>query len=219
MSALPSPPPGAGESWSDYYDAMQGKPPRETLVTALARWGDRRPGFAVDLGCGEGRDAVPLLAAGWRVLAIDRTPEALERLRARAAAEVPGSDERLSVQAEPFETADWPDCDLINASFALFLADAGRFPALWTRIARRLRPGGLFAGQLMGPRDSWVGDGVTWHNRGALAVLLAPFDTLWRRDEVGASTTAVGAMKHWHLYHLVARRRGEPTAGDARGSR
>jgi SAM-dependent methyltransferase len=36
-------------------------------------------GRAIDLGCGTGRDAIYLGAAGWQVLAIDRLPEALAR--------------------------------------------------------------------------------------------------------------------------------------------
>lgn len=207
MTFRDDPPPGAGETWSDYYDAMLGRPPRETLVAALAAWGDRPPGLAVDLGCGEGRDAVPLLAAGWRVIAIDRTPEALDRLRARTAAEVPAALERLELRCEPFETADWPACDLVNASFALPLADPAGFPALWDRIVARLRPGGLFAGQLMGPHDDWVGQGVTWHDRAALDALLTPFALVSLTEEDADSTTAVGDLKHWHLYHVVARRR------------
>jgi len=39
------------------------------------------PGRALDLGCGTGRDAVYLAAAGWEVRAIDHLPDALERGR------------------------------------------------------------------------------------------------------------------------------------------
>ena len=45
------------------------------------------PGLlAVDLGSGIGRDALPLLRSGWRVLAVDREQAALDELEARAAA-------------------------------------------------------------------------------------------------------------------------------------
>lgn len=37
------------------------------------------PGFAIDAACGSGRDAVTLAASGWRVLAIDVLPGALEK--------------------------------------------------------------------------------------------------------------------------------------------
>src|SRR6266480_3626651 len=62
-------------TWTRYYDAA-GEQPRETLLFALDRF-DAEAGaevgglFAVDLGCGTGRDSIELLRRGWRVLAID----------------------------------------------------------------------------------------------------------------------------------------------------
>ncbi len=50
-----------------------------------------RPSFsgeaktALDLGCGTGRDAVYLALHGWRVTAVDRLPDALDRARSLAA--------------------------------------------------------------------------------------------------------------------------------------
>ncbi len=72
-------------NWTDYYQAVAGRPPRETLLQALARFDIETPaiGFSVDLGCGDGRDTVELLRRGWRVLGIDGEGEAIERLRHR----------------------------------------------------------------------------------------------------------------------------------------
>jgi tellurite methyltransferase len=36
------------------------------------------PGTALDLGCGSGRDAVAMASFGWRVIAVDHLPDALE---------------------------------------------------------------------------------------------------------------------------------------------
>jgi tellurite methyltransferase len=44
-----------------------------------------RPGRALDLACGEGRNALWLAQNGWRVTAVDRSSAALELLRQRAA--------------------------------------------------------------------------------------------------------------------------------------
>ena len=58
--------------WVDYYQAVAGRPPRETLVTALNHFATEskiprrgRVGFAVDLGCGDGRDTVEMLRRRW----------------------------------------------------------------------------------------------------------------------------------------------------------
>jgi tellurite methyltransferase len=57
--------------WIQYYQAVEGRPPRPTLVKALEYYtqdSQPLPKFAVDLGCGDGRDTVELLNQGWRVL-------------------------------------------------------------------------------------------------------------------------------------------------------
>lgn len=73
--------------WSAYYNAVVGRPPRDTLLAALARFEAEESTtglrFAVDLGCGDGRDTVELLRRGWRVLGIDGNKEAIARLLSR----------------------------------------------------------------------------------------------------------------------------------------
>ena len=75
-----------GSGWAGYYRTAAGRPPRRTVLTALAEL--RRPlepipARAVDLGCGGGRDTAPLLEAGLAVLALDSAPEAGAALQAR----------------------------------------------------------------------------------------------------------------------------------------
>ncbi|HVM70104.1 MAG TPA: class I SAM-dependent methyltransferase [Gaiellaceae bacterium] len=184
--------------WTRYYDAA-GEEPRPTLRRALALFA--APGVAVDLGCGTGRDTFPLLAAGWEVHAIDAEPAAIERLLAAAPA-----NDRLHVRVARFEEAAWPRCDLVTSSFALPFCPPERFPALWRRIVASLRPGGRFAGQLFGERDEWAGDGLTVQTRAELDRLLEPFAVEHLEELEEDGRTAVGDPKHWHLYHVVARK-------------
>jgi len=185
--------------WGRYF-AAAGNDPRPTLLDAVARFPSA--GLAVDLGCGTGRDTAELLRRGWRVVAIDREQEALDRLHALVG---PDSAE-LETRTAYFEEAAWPPCDLLNASFALPFCRAESFPAVWRRIVESLRPGGRFCGQLFGERDDWAGSGVIVHTRTEIDALLAPFDVerLDVFDDEG--TTVVGTRKHWHLYHVVARK-------------
>jgi tellurite methyltransferase len=188
--------------WKEYYRRTQGRPPRPTLLFALDRFA--APGFAVDLGCGEGRDTVEMLRRGWHVLAIDKEPAAIEGLRARA--DLPAAG-RLDTMVAPFEDAQWPAADLINASFTLFFCRDGGFPALWRRIVGALKPGGRFAGQLLGPNDSWVGrPDVVIHDRAALDRLLEGLAVEMLNVEETDAVTPRGETKHWHLYHLVLRK-------------
>lgn len=188
-----------------YYEATVHRPPRRTLLEALTRFGEGAGRFAVDLGCGDGRDTVELLRRGWSVLAIDAEPRALERLNLRA--DLP-AERSLIMVCERFEAATWPTADFINASFSLPLCSPERFPALWGKITGSVVPGGRFAGQLYGERDSWAGtDGVFHTDRAGVLRLLKGFDVELLDEEEGDGVAPRGAPKHWHVFHVVARRR------------
>lgn len=193
--------------WTAYYEAA-GDEPRSTLLEALRRFDEeeRRERFAVDLGCGSGRDTLELLRRGWSVLAIDGTAEAIERLGAR-----PGLDaserQRLETRVARFGDAEWPAADLVNSSFALPFCPPEAFPALWRRIEGSLRAGGRFSGHLFGDRDGWSGeDELTFQTRGEVEDLLAGFEVERLEEVEEDGSTATGKPKHWHLFHVVARR-------------
>lgn len=196
-----------GARWNRYYEAVRDRPPRDTLLDALDRFSaegipakDGPPPFALDLGCGDGRDTIELLRRGWRVLAIDATAEAIARLLTRP--DLP-EGALLEARVERFEDFQPPACDLINASFSLPLCEPARFPAVWARLTAAIRPGGRFAGQLYGPQDAWAGRGVTTHDRTAIDSLCAGFRAEKLDEIVEAGTTALGKPKRWHIFHLV----------------
>lgn len=193
--------------WTEYYEAA-GDEPRDTLLEALRRFDEeeRRERFAVDLGCGTGRDTFELLRRGWRVLALDGTAEAIERLRSRPGPSARQRD-RLETLVVSFEEADWPAADLVNSSFALPFCAPGAFPALWRRIEHSLLPGGRFSGHLFGDRDGWSGeDDMTFLTRNEVDALLAGFEVELLDELEEDGSTATGRPKHWHLFHVVARR-------------
>ena len=203
--ATPAVGPGA---WSAYYEKTGHRPPRDTLVRALDAFDGEPAGnrLAVDLGCGGGRDIVELLRRGWTVLAIDAEKTAIERLAARD--ELPGTG-RLETRIGRFEDVEWPVADLVNSSFALPLCPPPAFPGLWSRLVASLVPGGRFAGQLYGDRDEWVGDpSITFHAAEEVDALLDGFDIEHLREEEDESVTPRGLPKRWHIFHIVARKRG-----------
>jgi hypothetical protein len=70
-----------------------------------------------------------------------------------------------------------------------------------------IRPGGRFAGQILGPRDSWAARPETSSvTRDALDVLLAPFELERLEEEETDSVTPMGEAKHWHIWHVNARK-------------
>ncbi len=192
-------------AWRGYYAKTGSRPPRETLIRALDAF-DREggPGFAVDLGCGSGRDTVGLLRRGWRVLAIDAEAAAIEALTARG--DLP-AEAAMQVRVCRFETAEWPAADLVNASFSLPLCPPEAFGRLWRAVTGSLKPGGRFAGQLYGDRDQWAGDpGITFFSRAELDGLLDGLRVEYFREEEDDSITPRGHAKHWHIFHVTARR-------------
>lgn len=190
-------------NWRTYWDKTEGRPPRPTLLRALDAFEDegRSPGLAVDLGCGTGRDAVELVRRGWRVVAVDGEAEALERLRAKVP---PASVEPVLTSLASYTP---PRCLLVNASFALFFLDRAALEACWRRIVASLAPGGRFAGQLLGPEDSWVTRGrCTGLARAELDALTAGWEVEMRDEAITDGVTPQGEAKHWHIWHVNARR-------------
>lgn len=194
--------------WPGYFAASAGRPARETLVEAIGRFAQEPsagPRMAVDLGCGEGRDTAELLAHGWFVHATDGHPEAIQRLVARADL---GDTARLTMQLCPFERLGVPPCDLVNASFSLPFCEPAHFDDLWGRIVDAVRPGGRFAGQLFGDRDTWAAlPDRSHHTRAQAQALLQPFEVESLKEEEREGQDCSGAGKHWHVFHIVARKR------------
>jgi SAM-dependent methyltransferase len=142
--------PLAGSSWSapGTVSGFAQSPPNERLVrfadsTRFARSGRGR---ALDLGCGAGRNAVPLAARGWQVLGIDLSWPMLEAAAGRAFAE--GVTRRVRLALAPMEALPVRDrsIDLVIAHGIWNLATSGaQFRRAVREAARVARPGaGLF---------------------------------------------------------------------------
>ena len=122
--------------WDERYgeDQMWSGHPNEQLVVEAS---DLSAGTALDVGCGEGADAIWLAERGWRVTGIDVSARALGR--AARAAEVAGAE----VDWRTVALADLPDAsayDLVIAFYpALLRGDGAIIEALLGFVA----PGGM----------------------------------------------------------------------------
>lgn len=140
----PATPAGADPSelqrfWEDFYRAgpvWSGRP-NPLLVGEVE---GLTPGTALDLGCGEGADAVWLATRGWRVTAADASATAIARLDGHAAAAGVSVDGQVHDLAATFPAGMF---DLVCASY-LHTPDEvpGQREAVLRRAAAAVAPGG-----------------------------------------------------------------------------
>jgi SAM-dependent methyltransferase len=193
-----------GSTWTAYYESQGDRAPRDLLLSTLDAFG---PGArdAIDLGCGTGIETVAILRRGWRVFAVDAEPVGIDRLLVRAS---PPERERLDAQVGSIEDVELPSADLVWAGYSLFFVPPQRFATTWRGVRASVRPGGRFAGQLLGERDTWAAGGDVNAHRRADAEAFFDGWTLERFDEEENDGDACSGPKHWHLFHAVARAPG-----------
>ena len=126
------------ERWNERYRRRDvgalGRAPSRWLVAHRPLLGQQRRGRALDLGCGDGRNALFVAELGFDVDAIDISDVALEHLRTAA------DERRLPVRVvrADLETAPFP-----HPSYELILVFNFLQRSLFERIERSLAPGGL----------------------------------------------------------------------------
>jgi len=137
----------SGSSWSrpETVSGFAQSPPNPRLI-ALADVASQRagPGLLLDIGCGAGRNAVPLAARGWKVVGTDLSRPMLRAAADRAVQE--GIADRVRLVEAPMDAL--PVCDrmfdFIVAHGIWNLARSGEeFRAAVKEAARAARPGAL----------------------------------------------------------------------------
>lgn len=133
------------------------------------------PGDALDLACGEGRNAVWLAERGWKVTAVDFSPVALDKGRRLAA------HRGVSVRWEESDVLAWQPTDTFDLVAVLYLQlpEAERRQALRVAV-EALRPGGTLLVVAHDTRN--LGEGVGGPQDPA--VLCTPADVV--SDTVGS---------------------------------
>jgi SAM-dependent methyltransferase len=141
------------EQWNERYGAAElwGVEPNRFVPPAVATL---RPGRALDLACGEGRNAIWLAQQGWDVVAVDFADIAVDRGRQRA--------RELGVAVE-WIVADLRSWVPPEGRFDFVLLCYLQLPAeqrvdVWSRAAHAVAPGGIFF--LVGHDARNVTDGV-----------------------------------------------------------
>ncbi|MBO0677392.1 class I SAM-dependent methyltransferase [Mycolicibacterium sp. S2-37] len=127
------------QEWDERYAAAEelfsGKP--NTVL--VAEVGDLPPGRALDVGCGEGADAVWLASRGWAVTGLDVSRVALERAADRATE----AGVEVTFIHDDLVSAELPAAgfDLVTAQYPALRSSADR--AAERAITAAVAPGGV----------------------------------------------------------------------------
>ena len=146
---------------SRFYREADGADGEYAPWIALVRKGVGPGGAVLDLGCGCGVPvARALAAAGCVVTGVDISEVQVQRAREL----VPGG---TFIRADVSDVDFPPETfDAVVSFFALIHLPLAEQPALLSRIATWLRPGGLFVATVghrawTGTEDNWLGSGAT----------------------------------------------------------
>lgn len=178
---------GAEDFWEAHYrrhEQVWSGRPNAVLTDVVA---DLPPGRALDLGCGEGGDALWLAELGWQVTAVDVSATALERVAARAAEA--GLEARIEVRRHDLGESFPPGAyDLVSAQFLQSPVAFPRARALQA-AAGAVAPGGLLLVVEHGSVPPWAGHGHEHPPPPPPEELLAVLDLepgRWTTERLGA---------------------------------
>lgn len=121
-----------------YFSQRYGMNPPHSEVVEACR--TVRPGKALDMGCGSGRNALYLASLGFDVTAVDANPSAIGTLQSIVA-----SEGLAHVEARVYdinEAALGDDYDFIACTVTLMFLDPERIPAVIADMQACTRPGG-----------------------------------------------------------------------------
>ena len=200
-------------AWDERYaaaDRVWFRDPNQFVAEALA---ELAPGDALDLACGEGRNALWLAGLGWRVTALDFSRVAVER--GRRLAEEAGL--AVDWQVGDALTAPLPDVDLVVLAYLQL--PPGERRAVVRRPWDCLRAGGTFflvahdttnlAEGTGGPQDPTVlmtAEDVRGDLAGAPGVEVVRAERVPRRVDVADGHGGTAEQVAWDaVLHLVRR--------------
>ena len=151
-------PPFDASFWDERYRSAQrvwSGQPNPQLVAEVA---GMQPGRALDVGCGEGADAIWLASNGWDVVAADISGVAISRGEQHASDTAPAAAERIEwrradLLAQPPEPDSY---DLVTAQFMQLPAELRT--RLFASLAAAVRAGGTLL--IVGHHPSDLGSGV-----------------------------------------------------------
>ncbi|MCW2846859.1 MAG: class SAM-dependent methyltransferase [Marmoricola sp.] len=146
----------SAEFWDERYRSKPSLWSGNANAVVMAETAGLTPGRALDVGCGEGGDALWLATQGWQVDGVDVSRVALDRAAGHAAAA--GGEIASRTRWEQRDLLAWTppasSYDLVSVPF-LHLPSATRVP-VYAGLAAAVAPGGTFLVVAHHPSDLGV---------------------------------------------------------------
>jgi ubiquinone/menaquinone biosynthesis C-methylase UbiE len=206
------------QGWDEYAPFYDWENARTFGRRDIAFWRQlaaARRGPTVELGCGTGRIAIPLLKSGRAVVGIDRSAPMLARARRRArragvlnrAVFVRGDIRALPLRTRRF------DCVIAPYGILQSLTSDSDLTATLTSVARVLRAGGLFGVDLVPDLPQWreYERKVSLHGRRNASTTLTLVESVRQDRRRGLTifdqeyTERRGGKRHVHQFSLTFR--------------
>ncbi|MCB0825204.1 MAG: class I SAM-dependent methyltransferase [Armatimonadetes bacterium] len=155
------------------------------------------PGKVLELGFGVGTGVLWWLDKGWEVTAVDQGSEFCEHLRCEI-----GENAKCEIMEGDYCMGFNDQYDVVSAVFSIFFVTGDRFYEVFNQSLECVKPGGLWAGQLLGPDDDWRDD-VTTLTYPEIKELVPDWKILQWNEVNRAGKTVFNEPKHWHVHHLI----------------
>ncbi len=157
----PSAPDDSSDHWSaEFWDERYGSSPAlwsgHVNAVVMSETESLAPGRALDVGCGEGGDALWLAERGWRVEGVDVSQVALDRAARRARDAGPQIASRLTWTRRDLLTWRPPEAAYDLVTVAFMHLPGGDRTAVYAALAEAVAVGGTFLVGAHSPLDIGV---------------------------------------------------------------
>lgn len=186
-----------------YYDNTKNAEPNYIVKEFIKL--NVRPGNAVELGCGAGRDTVYLIKNGWNVLAIDK-----ENVKSRIVEKLSKDElKKFKFSKQKFECIELEKNDLIVSNFSLSFCNKNDFEKLWNKIRNSILNDGYFVGNFFGNNDEWknIKEEMTFLTKRQTIQLFKDFEIIKFKEVEKDGLTGSGKIKHCHIFNVIAKNR------------
>ncbi|MGE3607973.1 MAG: class I SAM-dependent methyltransferase [Bacteriovoracaceae bacterium] len=188
------------KSWSKYYEITSNRNVHPILQLGLDFI--KTPGTAYDMGAGSGVDTGHLLKLGWNVHAVDNEESSIKFMEERLT-----DYESLVLEKKSFEKLKMKPCNLIFGSASFPFCPPDHFIIFWNKMRSVLMINGIVCGNFFGYKDDWSSrKDMTFQNEKSIIQLFRGYEILFFDELEEDKETALGTMKHWHIYSFVLRK-------------